>query len=83
MDYLLLAEFFAKGVVVPMYDILGVTPARVALGNHHVEDPLAAFFLRLDQAKGTKIEQVALNKANFLFAHPASLQVESQAGEMR
>jgi hypothetical protein len=48
MDQLLLTEFFAEGSVVPVYDVLRLTPAGVALGNHHVEDPLAPFFFGLD-----------------------------------
>ena len=73
----------SKGLPSQWATSLRLTPAGVAFGDHHVEDPLAALFFGFDQAQGAQVEQVALDEVNLRLRHAAPLNIERQAGEVR
>jgi hypothetical protein len=58
------------------------TEFGVAIGNHYVEAPVAAFFFGLNQAEGAQFEEVKLNPMQFGWRQAAALQVHGNAGEV-
>ena len=66
-----------------MSDILRLAPAGIAIGDHHVEDPLTALFFRFNQAECAEVEEVALNEVDLRLRHAAALNIEREASKVR
>ena len=80
------SDFSFRLVLIGMLDGnngLRLAPLVVMSAHHDVEHPLVPFFFGFDQAERLHVEEVVLHPANLLFAHPAPLQVDGNAGQVR